>query len=41
MSAIGDDLEASLKYLEAEGFIVRWTDENGEEWVRIAGAEGY
>ena len=40
MDGGGGDLEQCLKYLEAEGFIVRWTDEKGEEWVRIAkGAE--
>jgi len=34
------DLECSLKFLEAEGFIERWYDENGQECVRIApGAE--
>jgi hypothetical protein len=31
---------AALRFLEAEGFIVRWTDAHGNEWVRIAdGAE--
>jgi len=31
---------SSLRFLEAEGFIVRWTDAQGNEWVRIAdGAE--
>jgi len=34
------EFAASLRFLEAEGFIVRWTDEQGNEWVRIAdGAE--
>jgi hypothetical protein len=34
------EFTAALRFLEAEGFIVRWTDEHGNEWVRIAdGAE--
>jgi hypothetical protein len=34
------EFTAALRFLEAEGFIVRWTDEQGNEWVRIAdGAE--
>jgi hypothetical protein len=34
------EFAASLRFLEAEGFIVRWTDAQGNEWVRIAdGAE--
>jgi len=34
------DFIASLKYLEAEGYIERFFDENGQECVRIAdGAE--
>lgn len=34
------DLIASLKYLEDEGYIERFYDENGQECVRIAdGAE--
>jgi len=42
MDGGGGDLESCLKYLEAEGFIERWIDEKGEEWVRIAkGAEGH
>jgi len=34
------ELESSLRYLENEGFIERWRDKDGVEWVRIAeGAE--
>jgi hypothetical protein len=34
------EFTASLRFLEAEGFIVRWTDAQDNEWVRIAdGAE--
>lgn len=34
------DLEAALSYLEAEGYIERFFDENGDECVRICeGAE--
>lgn len=33
---------ASLKYLQSEGYIEIFYDDNGEETVRIAeGAEGY
>jgi len=39
-SAEWRELESSLRYLENEGFIERWTDKDGVEWVRIAeGAE--
>jgi hypothetical protein len=39
-SAKWRELESSLRYLEAEGFIERWKDKDGVEWVRIAeGAE--
>ena len=34
------DLEAALKYLEAEGYIERFTDTKGNDCVRICeGAE--
>ena len=34
------DLECALKYLEAEGYIERFKDENGNDCVRICeGAE--
>ena len=40
-SAEWRELESSLRYLESEGFIERWRDKDGVEWVRIAeGAEG-
>jgi hypothetical protein len=39
-SAEWRELESSLRYLENEGFIERWRDKDGVEWVRIAeGAE--
>jgi hypothetical protein len=39
-SAEWRELESSLRFLEAEGFIERWIDAQGNEWVRIAeGAE--
>ena len=39
-SAEWRELQSQLRYLEAEGFIERWTDKDGVEWVRIAeGAE--
>jgi len=35
-----EDFMSSLKWLEAEGFIERWIDKDGVDWVRIAeGAE--
>jgi hypothetical protein len=39
-SAEWRELESSLRFLEAEGFIERWIDKDGVDWVRIAeGAE--
>jgi hypothetical protein len=39
-SAEWRELQSQLRYLELEGFIERWIDKDGVEWVRIAeGAE--
>jgi len=39
-SAEWRELQSQLRYLEAEGFIERWIDKHGVEWVRLAeGAE--
>jgi hypothetical protein len=35
-SAEWRELQNQLRYLEAEGFIERWIDKDGVEWVRIA-----
>ena len=35
-SAEWRELQSQLRYLEAEGFIERWIDKDGVEWVRIA-----